>query len=140
MLSTIPCLIASSANSLFVQWVIGRPYCSGFSHASAIIWHSCSGVNLPGAPHRGKSCNLSATGRSDITSQRLTQVVTTFSCAIPNSKAMAMRLIPSSTIRIIFARCTTLWSAVCFLVIRLSSSRSSVANLILYCATPTVTP
>ena len=39
----------------------------------------------------------------------------------------------------IFARRTTLWTDVCFLVIRLSSARSSSVNLIIYFATPTVT-
>ncbi len=75
---------------------------------------------------RGKSCNLSVTGRSDISNQRLIQVVTTFSCAIPNSRAIAIRLVPSSAIRIIFARRASLWLVVCFLIMRSSSARESI--------------
>src|SRR6266550_216627 len=43
----------SSANSRWLHWLIGRSESAGFSHARAIIWHTCSGVNFAGAPSRG---------------------------------------------------------------------------------------
>ena len=51
----MPRLTTSSASSWAVQWVMGRPDFSGGSQATARIWVTCSGVNLPGAPGRGSS-------------------------------------------------------------------------------------
>src|SRR2546422_75895 len=36
---------------------MGRLESAGFSHARAMIWHTCSGVNFAGAPSRGASAN-----------------------------------------------------------------------------------
>jgi hypothetical protein len=57
MLATIPRCMTSSANSLGVQCVTGRPDRSGASQATAMIWHSGAGVNVAGRPQRGASCN-----------------------------------------------------------------------------------
>ena len=51
----MPRWITSSVSSWAVQWVMGRPDFSGGSQATAKIWVTCSGVNLPGAPGRGSS-------------------------------------------------------------------------------------
>jgi hypothetical protein len=52
-------LRASSASSLWVQCVIGRPERSEGSQAQARICVTCSGVNLPGLPLRGASLRTS---------------------------------------------------------------------------------
>jgi hypothetical protein len=52
---TMPRRMTSSANSLAVQWVIGRPDFSGGSQATARMATICSGGNLPGGPGRGSS-------------------------------------------------------------------------------------
>jgi hypothetical protein len=44
--STIPRCITSSASSLGVQWVTGRPLSSGTSQATAMICASCSAVTF----------------------------------------------------------------------------------------------
>ena len=51
----MPRLTTSSASSWPVQWVMGRPDLAGGSQATARIWVTCSGVNLPGAQGRGSS-------------------------------------------------------------------------------------
>jgi hypothetical protein len=60
MLSTIWRFLASSANSLGVQWLIGRPLSSGFSQEIAIIRAICSGVNFAGVPARYSSLGISS--------------------------------------------------------------------------------
>lgn len=51
MLATIPCFWASSANSLAVQWVIGRENCCGSSQAMATICTIASGLKVGGLPN-----------------------------------------------------------------------------------------
>ena len=55
----MPRLMTSLPSSLGVQCVTGRPLFSGGSHATARIAATCSAVNLPGQPGRGKSLNTS---------------------------------------------------------------------------------
>jgi len=64
MLSTMPRLIASRATSAPVQWLTGNPLSLGFSQASAMMSVTCSGVNVVGAPGRGRSDNTSTTNAS----------------------------------------------------------------------------
>ena len=64
MLSTMPRLTASRANSLWLQWLSGRLLCSGGSQASAMIAQTCSGVNVAGAPGRDASASRAVTGLS----------------------------------------------------------------------------
>ena len=59
----MPRWITSSVSSWAVQWVIGRPDFSGGSQATARIWVTCSGVNLPGAPGRGSSLRTASMAR-----------------------------------------------------------------------------
>ncbi len=58
MESTMPRWTTSSASSRGLQCVTGRPLCSGSSHATAMLWMTCSAVNLvrhPGEGHRKAS-------------------------------------------------------------------------------------
>lgn len=54
-------LTTSSANSLGVQCVTGRPDSAGGSQATAMIWHSCSAVKVAGVPGRGWSAKVACT-------------------------------------------------------------------------------
>ena len=74
MRPTSPRLTASRANSLWLQWVIGRPLAEGGSQARATIAQICSAVNIAGAPERGASASRSATLSSSVAaSQRRRQ-------------------------------------------------------------------
>lgn len=53
---TIPRFLSSSAISLPVHWLIGRPVLDGASQAKTAICTRCSTVNLGTAPGRGASC------------------------------------------------------------------------------------
>jgi hypothetical protein len=57
----MPRRIASSANSVGVQCVTGRPDCSGGSQAMAKRETICSGVNFGFVPARGSSESTSVT-------------------------------------------------------------------------------
>ena len=57
MVSTMLRCITSSASSLGVQWVTGRPLSSGTSQATPMICVSCSAVNVEGVPGRSWSAN-----------------------------------------------------------------------------------
>ena len=57
MLSTMPLLAASRANSLGVQWDTGSPLSAGSSHAKAMIPATCSALKRGGAPLRVMSVN-----------------------------------------------------------------------------------
>ena len=69
-------LTTSSANSLGVQCVTGRPLASGSSQATAKICVTCSAVNLPGEPLRGRllSSSVMALGSADGFSQHSTKI------------------------------------------------------------------
>jgi len=56
-------LTASSASSVGVQCVIGRPDSSGGSHDMATIWQICSAVKVAGVPLRGWSESTSSINR-----------------------------------------------------------------------------
>lgn len=60
-MGTTSLLMASSANSRRVQWLISRPDSHGYSQARATIWTSCSGLNVSGAPERGASASVAST-------------------------------------------------------------------------------
>jgi len=49
-----------------VQWLIGRPLASGFSHAIATIWQSWSALIRAGVPGLAKSANRSSALKSVI--------------------------------------------------------------------------
>ena len=53
--------IASSVISRWLQWLIGRSLCDGFSEVIATDAQICSGLNLAGAPKRGASASRSGT-------------------------------------------------------------------------------
>src|SRR5688500_13377264 len=55
--STIPRRTISAANSVVLQWLIGRPDAPGASQASATIRPTCSGVIRAGVPERGASAS-----------------------------------------------------------------------------------
>lgn len=123
MLSTILRLTTSSANSVGVQWVTGRPDNSGDSQATTMIWQICSGVKVPGRPLRGSSLNtfwirprnsLSSTSDSasancsEAFAQRARQVRTVGS-QISKSSAIWWFRAPESPFRMIVARVTLYW-------------------------------
>src|SRR5450432_1232532 len=56
---TMPSVFISSAISLPVHWLMGRPAFAGASQASAAIWQRCSRVKVGATPGRGASCNRS---------------------------------------------------------------------------------
>ncbi len=60
---TRPRLIASSAISRWLQWLIGRSLSDGFSQVIATTAQICSGVYVAGAPDRGASVSRSQTER-----------------------------------------------------------------------------
>ena len=47
--------LTSSANSAWVQWLIGLSDFEGGSQATAAIWTICSAVKVAGPPGRGAS-------------------------------------------------------------------------------------
>jgi hypothetical protein len=61
--ATMPRSTTSSAGSLPVPWVIGRPDLSGGSPATARIRVIGPGVNWPGAPGRGPSERIASIAR-----------------------------------------------------------------------------
>jgi hypothetical protein len=61
IVATMPRFWTSSASSRLVQWLIGRPDCSGGSQATAMIWTICSGLKVAGFPGRGASSRISST-------------------------------------------------------------------------------
>jgi hypothetical protein len=74
MLGIRPRRIASSAISRWLQWLMGRSLCDGFSHVIATRAQICSGVNVAGAPERRTSASRSGTDWPSAASrQRLRQ-------------------------------------------------------------------
>src|SRR6516225_3401576 len=59
---TRPRLMASSAISRWLHWLIGRPLSDGFSQVTATIAQICSAVYVGGFPERGASASRSAAG------------------------------------------------------------------------------
>jgi hypothetical protein len=110
-------LITSSAISRWVQWVMGRPDCSGASQAMATIAQTCSAV-IPGAlPERGASLRRSsspssAKGIGWKSAQRPRQRRT---MSRPTRRAWAMAALhcPSAACRTIRARRTSCCEAEC---------------------------
>ena len=116
----------SSAISLAVQWLIGRPESFGSSQAIASIWQRCSAVIFAGAPGRGISSSRSSTFRSSKAmgcrvNQRLRhqRAVSTW---IPSSRAICLLFLPSAATSTIRPR-----KAICWRVLwrRTSFSRAS---------------
>src|SRR5215210_809265 len=123
----------SSAISLPVHWLIGR--CAepswGDSQASAMIWHSCSGVIVRGLPGRGASVSRSSTANpssslSDASSKAIqrSRQRRTISRLTPNRRAIWPLLAPSAAASTIRARSTICWGVRWRLTSRCSSLRS----------------
>jgi len=113
MVSTIPLLMISSASSLELHWLIGRPESSGSSQAMASIWQRWSAVIRLGAPGRGRSSSRSSTLKSSSemglkVSQRLRH---NFDAALstPNSRAISELFLPSAAAKTIRARRAICW-------------------------------
>lgn len=124
MTSTIPSRMAWLANSCCVQWVMGTPWASGFSHANATIRQICSGVMRAGPPGRSSSLKRSAAERSTCCVQRARHSRTVFS-ATPNRQATADRPWPCADSKMIRARSTRRCGLVRFRTIASNSFRSS---------------
>jgi len=117
----MPRLITSSASSLGVQCVTGRPHCSGGSQATTRICVICSGVKVGVTPGRGSSDNVSITAarNSARDSQHSMTVNRSHTCCHrrrhrptwcrprPTSAAISSLLQPSKAKRMIRARCAT---------------------------------
>jgi hypothetical protein len=115
-----PRLIASSAISRWVQWLIGRSLSDGFSQVIAINAQICSGVNFAGAPDRGASASRSGTDcTSTACRHRLRQYRTVFGHT-QSSRALSRTPTPAAACRIRRARrancCGVAW-------VRISGSR-----------------
>ena len=113
-------LTASSASSLGVQCVTGRPDSSGGSHDIATIWQICSAVKVAGVPLLGWSESTSSiswrnslsvilpsatASRSADSAHRLRQRRGVWTCT-PKSSAIRWLRKPSSAIRMILLRRT----------------------------------
>ena len=124
--ATMPRWITSSVSSWAVQWVIGRPDFSGGSQATAKIWVTCSGVNLPGAPGRGSSPRTASMARRKTArdsqhsmsmsrfhalAQRRRQRPT-WRCVRPTRSAISSLSRPSKARTMIAARCRSREGAV----------------------------
>ncbi len=82
----MPCRTASSASSPGVHWLMGRPppaASPGGVQASAMTWHSCSGVNVGGAPGRGASARTPSATASSAASSPSTSAASSASAAAP---------------------------------------------------------
>jgi hypothetical protein len=116
----MPRLMASSATSRGVQWLIGRPEHSGGSHASAMIWHHCSALTVAGVPGRGASWRRSQARCPQRSSQcrrhnRTVRRVVAKTCATwgalrPSASSKIMRARKASCWPVVRAR-TRLWSS-----------------------------
>ena len=62
----MPCRTASSASSLGVRAVTGRPSCSGGLQARSMMRTICSAVKVAGAPARGASASAAAPAHSKV--------------------------------------------------------------------------
>jgi hypothetical protein len=107
----MPRLMASSANSRGVQWLIGRPERSGGSHASALSWHHCSALTLAGVPGRGASWRRSQT-RCPQRSSQCRRHNRTVRRVVAKARATSGALRPSASSKIIRARKANCWPVV----------------------------
>jgi hypothetical protein len=103
MVSTMPCVIASSANSLDVQCVMGRPDSSGGLHARVRILHHCSAVMVAGAPVRSPSASRCLTLPPPRSSQHLRHSRTVVR-VVESRRATSRAFSPSASARTIRAR------------------------------------
>ena len=116
----MPRLTTSSANSVGVQCVTGRSDSAGGSQATTMIWHSCSAVNVAGAPGRGWSAKAACTrplssfsslsasaaaSPSAALNHRLHHWLTVCQCS-PSSSAMCCLRAPAAACKMILARVT----------------------------------
>ena len=112
MSATIPRLMASSAISRWVQWVIGRPLSCGGSQARAMIPHTCSGVKVGGVPGRGASDNRSATLAPEFSDHRRRHAWTV-ERPMPSSSAVGRTPAPRPANNMIRARTAICCGQVC---------------------------
>jgi hypothetical protein len=109
MLTTSPRLTASRANSLWLQWVIGRPLTDGGSQARATIAQICSALNLAGAPERGASARRSAMLGSSFPASQRRRHKRTVLASTATMRAVSRTPLPSPASRMIQAREASCW-------------------------------
>src|ERR1700733_4787006 len=104
MLGTRPRRIASSANSRWLQWLIGRSLSDGFSQAIAITAQICSGVYVAGAPERGAPASRSGTHWAGCARRQRPRQYRTVFGHTPSSRALSRTPISSTACNIMRAR------------------------------------
>jgi hypothetical protein len=126
MRSTIPRVLASSANSRGVHWLMGRPESPGGSQAMAMSRHNCSGVKVAGAPGRGASASTprmtvasarsspsppsaSAASSTSVAAAHRPRQVRTVSSVTPTARPTCSLFAPVAAAKITVARRTCCW-------------------------------
>jgi hypothetical protein len=118
----MPRLLTSSANSRGLQWLTGRPLCSGDSQATAISWQICSAVYVAGRPARGSSAKTSSIAVRNSFAAPSRSIPPSWATAcfqrprhnrtvsllLPSAAAIAAFRTPSAALRTMVARSTSL--------------------------------
>lgn len=117
IVSTMPRLLISSAISLPVHWLIGRPVSSGFSQANCTIWQTWSAVKRGGVPGRGRSSRRSSILKSSreigCNSSQRWRHNRTVSLVISSSLAISRLFLPEFAKRTIRPRRAFCWLVLC---------------------------